>query len=54
MTEVKEKINNETMLQRWSYLEQSWNHTFSEIDSLMIIDGEDEEESIKIKTLAIR
>ena len=54
MTEVKEKINNETMLQRWSYLEQSWNHTFSEIDSLMIIDGEDEEESIKIKTSAIQ
>lgn len=53
MEEVKQEIQNHKIFERWNYLESHWNEHLNEIDALLIKDGIDDDQVIKIKTLAI-
>ena len=49
---IKKEIKNHKIFSRWEALEKGWNSHLGEIDALLIKDGIEDEETIKIKTLA--
>ncbi len=49
---IKKEIRNHKIFSRWESLEKEWDEHLGEIDALLIKDGIEDEETIKIKTLA--
>ena len=51
---MKKIIENHDILKRWSLLNNYWEKDFKELDAILIRDGIEDDEIIKIKTLAIQ
>ena len=52
MEELKQILKEHEIFSRWKTLEKHWKSDLSEIDAILILDGEEDDEVIKIKTLA--
>lgn len=50
MEEIKQEIHNHNFFERWNSLETQWNNHLVGIDTLLVKDGEDDDEVIKSKT----
>lgn len=54
MEELKQILKEHEIFNRWKSLEKHWKSDLSEIDAILILDGEEDDEVIKIKTLAFQ
>lgn len=54
MEEIREEILNNDTLARWAVLAQQWDSRLSQVDALLVRDGVEDEEVIKLKTIAVQ
>lgn len=54
MEEIRQEIVNNDTLARWTVLTEKWSSQLSQVDAVLIRDGVEDEEAIKLKTIAIQ
>jgi nucleosome binding factor SPN SPT16 subunit len=54
MVNIQKEIKNNKVFARWKNIELEWKTVLEDVDAILIKDGIEDDESIKIKTLAIQ
>ena len=54
MEEIRHEIKNHDMEAKWTYLSESWDSHLSHVDAILVKSGVEDEDAIKLKTLAIQ
>lgn len=54
MVNLQKEIKNNKIFSRWKNLENDWKNILDDVDAILIKDGIEDDDTIKIKTLAIQ
>ena len=54
MDEIRQEIKIHDTQKKWSFLSENWKIKLSQVDAILVKDGIEDDEAIKLKTLAIQ
>lgn len=54
MVNLQKEIKNNKIFSRWKNLENEWENVLDDVDAILIKDGVEDDDTIKIKTLAVQ